>query len=237
MDPNDSPDRESGPRQPHDTSFFPYDSEDPQAPHYNWVQICLISAMGLAVGVMGTAAYVIWFSRDQQTYSDAVQAAKRPPPSAAVAVIPDAESAVPARAALPTSAVTGRVIPATPTSQPRYAEANQANETNQAGEANRALALAQASDDAIDPTDTADATDPTDAGDDSQQAARPAQAALAGSAARADRGKQAAVASRHAPQRAKPKQTFVSRLTAMFRKVAYHRGHQRNDNLDPYSHP
>jgi hypothetical protein len=233
MDANDSPDRESGPRQPHDTSFFPYDSEDPQAPHYNWVQICLISAMGLAVGVMGTAAYVIWFSRDQQTYSDAVQAAKRPPPSA-VAVIPDAESAVPSRAALPTSTVTGRVIPATPTSQPRYAEGNQ---VDQASEANRALASTQASDDAADPTDTADATDPTDAADDSQSAARPAQAAAAGSAARADRGKQAAVASRHGPQRAKPKQTFVSRLTAMFRKVAYHRGRQRNDNLDPYSHP
>ncbi|SEI69809.1 hypothetical protein [Paraburkholderia diazotrophica] len=232
MDANDSPDRESGPRQPHDTSFFPYDSEDPQAPHYNWVQICLISAMGLAVGVMGTAAYVIWFSRDQQTYSDAVQAAKRPPPSA-VAVIPDAESAVPARAALPTNAVTGRVIPATPTSQPRYAEAGQANE------ANRALASAQASDDAVDPADTADATDPADAAaaDDSQPAARSAQAAVPSSAARADRGKQAAVANRHAPQRAKPKQTFVSRLTAMFRKVAYHRGRERNNHLDPYSHP
>ncbi|MPW17683.1 hypothetical protein GCT13_12255 [Paraburkholderia sp. CNPSo 3157] len=224
MDANDSPDRESGPRQPHDTSFFPYDSEDPQAPHYNWVQICLISAMGLAVGVMGTAAYVIWFSRDQQTYSDAVQAAKRPPPSA-VAVIPDDESAVPARAALPTSAVTGRVIPATPTSQPGYAEAN------------RALASAQAPGDAVDPADTADATNPADAADDSQPAARSAQAAVAGSAARADRGKQTAVASRHAPQRAKPKQTFVSRLTAMFRKVAYHRGRERNNNLDPYSHP
>ncbi|MEX3932175.1 hypothetical protein AB4Y32_10250 [Paraburkholderia phymatum] len=228
MDANDSPDRESGPRQPHDTSFFPYDSEDPQAPHYNWVQICLISAMGLAVGVMGTAAYVIWFSRDQQTYSDAVQAARRPPPSA-VAVIPDAESAVPARAALPTSAVTGRVIPATPTtSQLRDAKASQANRT---------LALAQAPDDAVDPTDTADAADPADTADDTQQAARSAQAAAASSAARADRGKQTSVASRHAQQRAKPKQTFVSRLTAMFRKVAYHRGRERNNNADPYSHP
>ncbi|SIT41941.1 conserved hypothetical protein [Paraburkholderia piptadeniae] len=230
MDANDSPDRESGARQPQDTSFFPYDSEDPQAPHYNWVQICLISAMGLAVGVMGTAAYVIWFSHDQQTYSEAVQAARRPPPSA-VAVIPDDESAVPARAALPTSAVTGRVIPATPTSQPRDAEAGQAND------ANRTLASAQAPDDAVDPADTADATDPADATDDSQPAARSAQAAAAGSAARADRGKQASVASHHAQQRAKPKQTFVSRLTAMFRKVAYHRGRDRNNNADPYSHP
>jgi hypothetical protein len=217
MDANDSPDRESGPRQPHDTSFFPYDSEDPQAPHYNWVQICLISAMGLAVGVMGTAAYVIWFSRDQQTYSDAVQAARRPPPSA-VAVMPDAESGVPARAALPTNAVTGRVIPATPTtSQTRDADASQANQ------ANRTLASAQAPDDAVDPTDTADtadAADPADTADDSQPAARSAQAAAGSSAARADRGKQTSVASRHAQQRAKPKLTFVSRLTAMFRKVA-----------------
>ncbi|MEM5433819.1 hypothetical protein [Paraburkholderia diazotrophica] len=235
MDANDSPDRESGPRQTHDTSFFPYDSEDPQAPHYNWVQICLISAMGLAVGVMGTAAYVIWFSRDQQTYSDAVQAAKHPPPTA-VAVIPDAESAVPARAALPTSSVTGRVIPATPTRQPRYAEASQANPPSLSNEPNRALATKQASNDAVDPVDTADATDPTDAADDTQSAARRAQAAVAGSATRADRGKQTAVAGHHSPQRAK-KQTFVSRLTAMFRKVAYHRGHERNNNLDPYSHP
>ena len=44
-------------------------------------------------------------------------------------------------------------------------------------------------------------------------------------------------AARHA-QRAKPKETFVSRLTAMFRKVTYRRsGREPGNHPDPYSHP
>lgn len=221
MDAHDSPDRASGSRQPHDTSFLSYDREDPHAPHYNWVQICLISAMGLAVGVMGTAAYVIWFSRDQQAYTDAMQAARRPPQMSA-AGIPNAESAVPSRAALPTSSVTGRITPAAPTTQPRDMQAN------------GALASVRGAGDAINPADTIDPDETVDATDDPQATA---QAAAGGASVHADRGKQTAAASHHAAQRAKSKPTFVSRITAMFRKVAYHRGRERNNPPDPYSHP
>ena len=69
------------------------------------------------------------------------------------------------------------------------------------------------------PSDDTDA----DASDGPQQGARSAPAAAPNSAAtRADRSKRTGRATRHA-HRAKPKETLVSRLTAMFRKVVYHR--------------
>ena len=217
MDAQDSPDRERGRRQWQDDGALPSDSDDSEARHYNWVQICLISAMGLAVGVMGTAAYVIWFSGDQQAYAEAVQVARRPP-SATLAAAPATELGVPQHAAVPTSSVTGRVIPASPAQKPAQPDT-------------RVLASAQPPDD--------DAADVADASDDPQQAGHPAPAAApnqAAQAARADHGKQAGSANRHA-QRAKPKETFMARLTAMFRKVGYHRGRDPGNHPDPYSHP
>jgi hypothetical protein len=209
MDAQDSPDRERGRRQQqYDSAFLP-ESDDPQARHYNWVQICLISAMGLAVGVMGTAAYVIWFSRDQDAYAEAVESARRPLATQATSTSADLQ--VPNHAAVPTSAAWGRVTPAIP-AQPAPANTD-------------ALASAQASDDDMD----ADADS-----DSAPQATRNAPAA----AARADRGKQPGSAARHAQRVKQPKETFVSRLRAMFRKVAYHRpSREPGNNPDPYSHP
>ncbi|MEM5342269.1 hypothetical protein [Paraburkholderia azotifigens] len=208
MDAQDSPDRARGRRQQHYDSAFLPESDDQHARHYNWVQICLISAMGLAVGVMGTAAYVIWFSRDQVAYAEAMQAARRPLPAMATSAAADLH--IPSHAAVPTSAVSGRVIPAAPTQK----TASLADSD--------ALAAAQATDDETD----------AEAADDPPQGARTAPSSAA---ARADRGKQPNSANRHA-QRAKPKESFVSRLTAMFRKVGYH-GRPRDPNSDPYSHP
>lgn len=213
MDAQESPDRERGGRQQqYDSAPLP-DSDDPQARHYSWVQICLISAMGLAVGVMGTAAYVIWFNRDQVAYAEAVESARRPLPTTATSANGDLR--IPSHAAVPTSSVSGRVIPAPPTQKPAPTNTD-------------SLAAAQTADDNTD----ADA-DP----DDSSQAARTAPGPNNSAAARADRGKQQGNAARHA-QRAKPKETFVSRLTAMFRKVGYHRRtREPGNNPDPYSHP
>ncbi|CAG9209758.1 conserved hypothetical protein [Paraburkholderia sabiae] len=210
MDTQDSPDRVRGRRQQHYDSAFLPESDDQQARHYNWVQICLISAMGLAVGVMGTAAYVIWFSRDQVAYAEAMQSARRPLPTLATSAAADLR--IPSHAAVPTSAVSGRVIPAEPTQK----SASLADSD--------ALAAAQASED--------DTEADADTADDPPQGAR---AAPNSAAARADRGKQPNSANRHA-QRAKPKESFVSRLTAMFRRVGYH-GRPRDPNSDPYSHP
>ncbi|MPW23028.1 hypothetical protein GCT13_41200 [Paraburkholderia sp. CNPSo 3157] len=69
------------------------------------------------------------------------------------------------------------------------------------------------------PSDDTDA----DASDEPQQGARSAPAAVPNSAAaRADRSKQTGRATRHA-HRAKPKETLMSRLAAMFRKVVHPR--------------
>ncbi|MBN3766431.1 hypothetical protein [Burkholderia sp. Ac-20365] len=210
MDAQDSPDRQRGPRQQQYDSAFLTDSDDQQARHYNWVQICLISAMGLAVGVMGTAAYVIWFSRDQVAYAEAVESARRPLPGAATS----ADLIIPSHAAVPTSSVSGRVIPAPPTQKTAPAGTD---------------TLAAASADDTDADADSDTLDP-------QQAARAAPGPNS-AAARTDRGKQTGSNARHA-QRAKPKETFVSRLTAMFRKVGYHRRtRDPGNNPDPYSHP
>ncbi|MBP0589770.1 hypothetical protein J8I87_08580 [Paraburkholderia sp. LEh10] len=215
MDAQESPDRARGRRLQHDDSAFAPDSDDQQARHYNWVQVCLISAMGLAVGVMGTAAYIIWFSRDQQAYADAMQAARRPPPNFIMSRSA-ADLAVPAHAAVPTSAVTGRVTPALPSSQRRGLAANAALDSDQSSDDDAAIA---------------------DASDDPPHNARPAASGAANNSVRADRSKQAA-ASRHPPQRAKPKETLASRLTAMFRKIGFHRrGREPGSNPDPYSHP
>jgi|GEM_PF-3259732 len=216
MDAQESPDRERGGRQQQYESAYLPDSDDPQARHYSWVQICLISAMGLAVGVMGTAAYVIWFNRDQVAYAEAVESARRPLPTTATSANGDLRVPSHAAAAVPTSSVSGRVIPATPTQKT-------------APTGTDSLAAAQTADD----TDTdADAS-----ADDPPQATRTAPGPNNAAAARADRGKQPGNAARHA-QRAKPKETFVSRLTAMFRKVGYHRRtREPGNNPDPYSHP
>ncbi|MBN3755214.1 hypothetical protein G3N95_19875 [Paraburkholderia sp. Tr-20389] len=210
MDAQDSPERARGRRQQHYDSAFLPESDDQQARHYNWVQICLISAMGLAVGVMGTAAYVIWFSRDQVAYAEAMQSARRPLPTMATSAAADLN--IPNHAAVPTSAVSGRVIPADPAQKPTSSTDSSL------------LAAAQAADDDTD----------ADVADDSPQGARAAPGPNS-AAARADKGKQPGSANHHA-QRTKPKETFVSRLTAMFRKVGYH-GRPRDPNADPYSHP
>jgi hypothetical protein len=196
-----------------DSSMFPPDIDDPSAPHYNWVQVCLISAMGLAVGVMGTAAYVIWFNHDQDAYSDAVQSAQRPP--TATAVVGTADAAEPT-AALATSAVTGRVTPAVPLTPARAdaAATLSANET-------------------IDDADSADAADPAAVADDSKPAtAHPALATNANLNARADRKPFV-----HRAVKAKPKENFFSRFKSMFRKVDWHRGRDTGKQPDPYSHP
>ncbi|MEI6001540.1 hypothetical protein H3V53_31590, partial [Paraburkholderia bengalensis] len=115
MDAQESPEQARGRRQQqYDSAFLP-GSDDSQASHYNWVQICLMSAMGLAVGVMGTAAYVIWFSRDQVAYAEATQAARRPPAQFATV---KTDLPVPPHAAVPTSSVSGRVTPASPSQRP-----------------------------------------------------------------------------------------------------------------------
>jgi len=213
MDAQESPDRARGRRHQQDDSPIPPDSEDSQARQYNWAQLCLISAMGLAVGVMGAAAYIIGFSRDQMAYAEAAQAARRPP--SMLAATAGADLSVPAHAAVPTSSVSGHVIPALPAQKPARSGPS-------------ILALTQPTDDNTD----------ADASDETQQGARSAPAAAPNSAgARADRSKQTGGATRHA-QRAKPKETFVSRLTAMFRKVGFHRrSHEPGNNPDPYSHP
>jgi len=191
-----------------DSGMFPPDIDDPQEPHYNWVQVCLISAMGLAVGVMGTAAYVIWFGHDQDAYADAVQSAQRPP--TATAVIPGANAGEPSDS-ITSRAVTGRVMPATDAAQANDSVALGPNET-------------------IDDADSAGTADPAD---DSKPAAHPALAANGNAALRNERNKPFT----HRAVKAKPKENFFSRVSAMFRKVAWHRDAQQGKKPDPYSHP
>ena len=79
------------------------------------------------------------------------------------------------------------------------------------------------------PSDDTDA----DASDEPQQGARSAPNSASARADRSGTGR----ATRHA-HRAKPKETLVSRLTAMFRKVVYHRrSNEPGNNPDPHSHP
>jgi hypothetical protein len=203
-----------------DSSMSPPEFDDPSAPHYNWVQVCLISAMGLAVGVMGTAAYVIWFNHDQDAYSDAVQSAQRPP--TATAVVAGADAAEPP-AALATSAVTGRVTPAVP--------AASTGPLNKPARADDTAALS--ANETLDEADSSDPADPADVADEAKPAAaRPALATNANLNARAERKPFV-----HHAVKAKPKENFFSRFKSMFRKVDWHRGRDTGKQPDPYSHP
>ena len=51
----------------------------PPAPRPPWMHLWLMSSIGLAVGVLGTAAYIMWFSGDMQAYEQAIQAARDRP--------------------------------------------------------------------------------------------------------------------------------------------------------------
>jgi hypothetical protein len=44
-----------------------------------WLHLWLMSSIGLGVGVLGTATYITWFSRDMQAYERAIQAARAQP--------------------------------------------------------------------------------------------------------------------------------------------------------------
>jgi hypothetical protein len=52
---------------------------DAPAPRPPWLQLWLMSSIGLGVGVLGTATYIMWFSRDMQAYEQAIQAARQGP--------------------------------------------------------------------------------------------------------------------------------------------------------------
>jgi hypothetical protein len=97
----ESPSRLSGVRQEPDGSILSSDIASRPA-RYSWIQLCMISSVGLAVGVVGTAAYMLWFSRDQQAYAEAVQTARRSQATGAPAAVVRSDS------------VTGRITPASP---------------------------------------------------------------------------------------------------------------------------
>ncbi|MGF6595361.1 hypothetical protein P3T23_000068 [Paraburkholderia sp. GAS448] len=52
---------------------------DAPAARSPWLHLWLISSIGVGVGVLGTAMYIMWFSRDMQAYEQAIQAAREGP--------------------------------------------------------------------------------------------------------------------------------------------------------------
>lgn len=173
---------------------------------FGWLQLCVISSVGLAVGVLGTSAYILWFNRDQQAYTDAVQAARHAQPARASASASVAQN---------NSTIVGRITPApAPVPAPPAAAGN------------ATFASTQSSSD----DDAKKAASATPANGASAPAARTDRSKLV-----ANNGKNTG-ANRHAPPRVKPKETFVSRLSSMFRPVGY-RKRAAGNNPDPYSHP
>ena len=46
-------------------------------PRFGRLAMCVAAASALAIGVMGTVAYSVWFNHDQQAYAEAMAGARR----------------------------------------------------------------------------------------------------------------------------------------------------------------
>lgn len=209
----ESPGRSGGVRQQSDGGMLPPDIAS-RTTRYSWLQLCVISSVGLAVGVIGTAAYMLWFSHDQQAYAEAVQTARHPQAVSTPTTV------------VRNDAVTGRITPAAPKPGASMNGTNGTSVTNLTnGSDNGDVALVATQSPAM-----------TTTTDDAQKAACAAPAASAAAPARVDRNKLVAGTNRRAPPRVKQKETLIARLGSMLRPVGYHNRGTGN-NQDPYSHP
>src|SRR5260370_42362200 len=70
-----------------DTSFNPDFEPIPAAPpgRFGRLALCVATASALALGVVGTVAYGVWFNHDQQAYADAMARARQALGTAAAA--------------------------------------------------------------------------------------------------------------------------------------------------------
>ncbi|WP_144141996.1 hypothetical protein [Paraburkholderia sp. BCC1884] len=111
------------------------DDQAPQAvaapPRFGRLALCVAAASALALGVVGTVAYGIWFNHDQQAYAEAMTGARQAlgvaGASAAVTAVA-AVATVPAKVAVPVAVVAPQAVsPGFTASSPRAAAFSQSS--------------------------------------------------------------------------------------------------------------
>ncbi|MFL9868610.1 hypothetical protein PQR67_30950 [Paraburkholderia fungorum] len=214
-----------------DTRFTAGDEPLAAAPpvRFGRLALCIATASALAVGVVGTVAYGVWFNHDQQRYADAIAGARQalgtaastavgqavaesitPPGSAAApmqatAAVPDLEEAGEKQASWSGSVTRLTAPPAGRTGVAGVAGATQ-------GASSVPVVLHAAS-----PSNTA-----------AQQSAS-GRTGRDARLAQADRRSASTVNARH-------KSSLFARMGSFFRRVSY-RQHGTTSQQDLYSHP
>ncbi|WP_345816356.1 hypothetical protein AAGS40_19150 [Paraburkholderia sp. PREW-6R] len=216
--------------------------------------ICVAAASALALGVVGTLAYGVWFNRDQQSYVDAIAAARqalRAPPSSPLEAV-RAKSAALSSGASSAGSASSWSPDARAVNRQTGAGREQGVEADRrravwSGEVTPASPDANASNPAAEGATTQagsaqNARSPQSA--QSALAARPSRRgasadSTAQQTAAAHSGKEARSTQqdrRTAAANARRKDTLLARVSHFFQRVSY-RQHGGANQQDLYSHP
>lgn len=190
--------------------------------------LCVATASALAVGVVGTVAYGVWFNHDQQKYADAIAGARQ--------ALGTAASTVAGRAAAESIAPPGRITASmqATAAAPATEEAGE-KQASWSGPVTRPPALAPALSQTVaaDPTQGASsvpavlhATPPSNPGAQQFGGGRSGKTAHL---AQPDRRSASTANTRH-------KSSLFARMGSFFRRVSY-RQHGTGSQQDLYSHP
>lgn len=192
--------------------------------------LCVATASALAVGVVGTVAYGVWFNHDQQRYADAIAGARQAlgTPASTVAERTAAASIAPPERVTASMQATA----ATPSTEEAGEEAGQ-KEASWSGAVTRPLAPALSQTVVTDSAQGASSVPavlhtapPSNPGAQPLGGGRSAKTAHL---AQPDRRSASTVNTRH-------KSSLFARMGSFFRRVSY-RQHGTGSQQDLYSHP
>ncbi|WP_168790391.1 hypothetical protein [Paraburkholderia aromaticivorans] len=212
-------------------------------PRFGRLAMCVAAASALAIGVMGTVAYSVWFNHDQQAYAEAMAGARRAlgngasasapvmAKTASVTALPAA--AVPAKPPqlAPAMATSGATVAASAAVADREAGGQFASWS---GQVRASAAQPEVVANAAPATPVSAAPPPTSARRSANAATPPTQQ-LAASRQGKD-GRATPQERRATPENARHKNNLFARVGLFFRRVNY-RQHGNANRQDIYSHP
>ncbi|MFM0005490.1 MULTISPECIES: hypothetical protein [Paraburkholderia] len=212
-------------------------------PRFGRLAMCVAAASALAIGVMGTVAYSVWFNHDQQAYAEAMAGARRAlgnSASASAAAIAKSAgvTALPAAAVLakspqpsPATSASGVTVAASAAGADPEAGGQFAS---WAGQVKASKARLDVVADAAPGTPASAATPPTSARRSAGSTTPPTQQLAASRPGK--EGRATPQERRGASETARHKNSLFARMGLFFRRVSY-RQHGNANRQDLYSHP
>ncbi|MEM5457848.1 hypothetical protein VSR69_23830 [Paraburkholderia phytofirmans] len=212
-------------------------------PRFGRLAMCVAAASALAIGVMGTVAYSVWFNHDQQAYAEAMAGARR-----ALGNSTSASAAAMAKSAGVTALPAAAVLAKSPQPSPATSASGVAVAASAAGadpEAGGQFAswagqvkASKAQPDVVAdaaPDTPASAATPSISGHRSAGSTTAPTQQLAASRPGKD-ARAAPQERRGASETARHKNSLFARMGLFFRRVSY-RQHGNANRQDLYSHP